>query len=51
VSGVDGVRAFAAVPVDHLGCAWLPGGVIGVIFLVISGYLITSLLPAERRAT
>ncbi len=36
----------------HIGAAWLPGGFLGVdVFLVISGYLITSLLLAERRAT
>jgi peptidoglycan/LPS O-acetylase OafA/YrhL len=52
--GVDGLRAFAvaAVVTYHIGAAWLPGGFLGVdVFLVISGYLITSLLLAERRAT
>ena len=52
--GVDGLRALAvaAVVTYHIGAAWLPGGFLGVdIFLVISGYLITSLLLAERRAT
>ncbi len=52
--GVDGLRAVAvaAVVTYHIGAAWLPGGFLGVnIFLVISGYLITSLLLAERRAT
>lgn len=52
--GVDGLRAVAvaAVVVFHLGAAWLPGGYLGVdVFLVISGYLITSLLLAERAAT
>ncbi len=35
-----------------MGAAWLPGGFLGVnVFLVISGYLITSLLLAERRET
>ncbi len=50
--GVDGLRAFAvtAVLVYHLGASWLPGGFLGVdVFLVISGFLITSLLLAERR--
>ncbi len=54
MSGVDGLRAVAvaAVVVFHLGAAWLPGGYLGVdVFLVISGYLITSLLLAERAAT
>lgn len=52
--GVDGLRALAvaAVVVYHMGAAWLPGGFLGVdVFLVISGYLITSLLLAERRAS
>lgn len=51
--GVDGLRAIAvaAVVTYHLGAAWLPGGFLGVdVFLVISGYLITSLLLAEHRA-
>jgi peptidoglycan/LPS O-acetylase OafA/YrhL len=50
--GVDGLRALAvaAVVMYHLGAAWLPGGFLGVdVFLVISGYLITSLLLAEFR--
>ena len=52
--GVDGLRAVAvaAVVTYHIGASWLPGGFLGVdVFLVISGYLITSLLLAERRAT
>src|SRR5262245_26914377 len=52
--GVDGLRAVAvaAVVIYHIGASWLPGGFLGVdIFLVISGYLITSLLLAERRMT
>ena len=52
--GVDGLRALAvvAVVVYHLGAAWLPGGYLGVdVFLVISGFLITSLLLAEHRRT
>jgi peptidoglycan/LPS O-acetylase OafA/YrhL len=52
--GVDGLRALAvaAVVIYHLGASWLPGGFLGVdVFLVISGYLITSLLLAEFRQT
>ena len=52
--GVDGLRAVAvaAVITYHIGASWLPGGFLGVdIFLVISGYLITSLLLAERKNT
>jgi peptidoglycan/LPS O-acetylase OafA/YrhL len=52
--GVDGLRAVAvaAVVTYHIGASWLPGGFLGVdVFLVISGYLITSLLLAERRLT
>jgi peptidoglycan/LPS O-acetylase OafA/YrhL len=52
--GVDGLRAVAvaAVVTYHIGASWLPGGFLGVdVFLVISGYLITSLLLAERKAT
>jgi peptidoglycan/LPS O-acetylase OafA/YrhL len=52
--GVDGLRAVAvaAVVTYHIGAAWLPGGFLGVdVFLVISGYLITSLLLAERKAS
>ncbi|MEZ5080009.1 MAG: acyltransferase family protein [Thermoleophilia bacterium] len=51
---VDGLRAVAvaAVVVFHLGAAWLPGGFLGVdVFFVISGFLITSLLLTEHRAT
>src|SRR6478672_6807331 len=52
--GVDGLRALAvaAVVAYHAGAAWLPGGFLGVdVFFVISGYLITSLLLAEHRAS
>lgn len=48
---LDGVRALAvaAVLLFHGGVAWLPGGFLGVdAFFVLSGYLITSLLLAER---
>ena len=51
---IDGLRAIAvlAVVVYHAVPAWLPGGFVGVdVFFVISGYLITSLLVAERDRT
>ncbi len=51
--GVDGLRALAVATVFifHAGGTWLPGGFLGVdFFLVISGYLITSLLVAEQRS-
>jgi peptidoglycan/LPS O-acetylase OafA/YrhL len=50
--GLDGMRALAviAVMVYHANADWLPGGYLGVeIFFVISGYLITLLLIAERE--
>src|SRR5918993_4044245 len=50
--GLDGLRALAvvAVVVYHANSAWLPGGFLGVeMFFVISGYLITLLLIAERE--
>ncbi|QMU77138.1 acetyltransferase [Streptacidiphilus sp. PB12-B1b] len=49
--GLDGVRALAvaAVLVFHVHAGWLSGGFLGVdVFFVLSGYLITSLLTAER---
>ncbi|MGW3245403.1 acyltransferase family protein [Streptomyces sp. NPDC001070] len=49
--GLDGLRALAvtAVVVYHVHDAWLPGGFLGVdLFFVISGYLITSVLAADR---
>ena len=52
--GLDGLRALAVLAVlgYHGGIVGLPGGFLGVeVFLVISGYLITSLLVAERNAT
>ncbi len=52
--GVDGLRALAvaAVVAYHAGLSWLPGGFLGVdVFLVISGYLITSLLLVELQVT
>ncbi len=50
--GLDGMRALAvvAVMVYHANSSWLPGGFLGVeMFFVISGYLITLLLIAERE--
>ncbi len=52
--GLDGMRALAviAVMVYHANSSWLPGGFLGVeMFFVISGYLITLLLIAERERT
>ncbi len=52
--GLDGMRALAviAVMIYHANSAWLSGGVLGVeVFFVISGYLITLLLMAEREQT
>ncbi len=50
--GLDGMRALAviAVMVYHANSTWLRGGFFGVeVFFVISGYLITLLLIAERE--
>jgi len=52
--GLDGMRALAvvAVMVYHANSDWLHGGFLGVeMFFVISGYLITLLLIAERERT
>jgi peptidoglycan/LPS O-acetylase OafA/YrhL len=52
--GLDGMRALAvvAVMVYHANPDWLPGGFLGVeVFFVISGYLITLLIIAERERT
>ncbi|MGB3290142.1 MAG: acyltransferase family protein [Burkholderiaceae bacterium] len=52
-SDIQGIRAIAvlAVMLFHLNNEWLPGGYIGVdIFLVISGYLITSQLIQRRMS-
>jgi len=54
VPGLDGLRALAvlAVVVYHANREWLGGGFLGVeVFFVISGYLITLLLIAERERT
>lgn len=51
---LDGLRALAvlAVLAYHADLLWMPGGFLGVeIFFVVSGYLITSLLLAEYRAS
>jgi peptidoglycan/LPS O-acetylase OafA/YrhL len=51
---LDGLRAVAvaAVLLYHGGVDWMPGGFLGVdLFFCLSGYLITSLLLAERRGT
>ncbi|MEM9747516.1 MAG: acyltransferase family protein [Actinomycetota bacterium] len=52
--GLDGMRAIAvvAVMIYHANPSWLPGGFLGVeMFFVISGYLITLLIIAERERT
>jgi peptidoglycan/LPS O-acetylase OafA/YrhL len=58
--GLDGLRAISVLAVmvfhhDLIGgheVGWAPGGFLGVeVFFVVSGYLITSLLLAERRRT
>lgn len=54
VPGLDGLRALAviAVVIYHANKQWLGGGFLGVeVFFVISGYLITLLLIAERERT
>jgi len=52
--GIDGLRAIAVIAVIlyHAEFGFIPGGFLGVeVFLVISGYLITSLLILERLRT
>ncbi|WP_160425276.1 acyltransferase family protein, partial [Agromyces seonyuensis] len=54
IAGLDGLRALAvlAVIAYHAVPAAVPGGFAGVdVFFVISGFLITRLLLAERDAT
>ena len=54
VPALDGLRALAvaAVLLYHGDVSWMPGGFLGVeVFFVISGYLITALLLAERQRT
>jgi peptidoglycan/LPS O-acetylase OafA/YrhL len=51
---LDGIRAvsIALVLVFHLGASWMPGGYLGVsVFFTLSGFLITSLLLAERASS
>lgn len=50
---IDGLRALAVVPVIlfHAGFQAFSGGFVGVdVFFVISGYLITSVIVAEKQA-
>jgi peptidoglycan/LPS O-acetylase OafA/YrhL len=50
---IDGLRALAVLPVVlfHAGFAAFSGGFVGVdVFFVISGYLITAIILAERSA-
>jgi len=54
IPGLDGLRALAvaAVLAFHFGVPGLDGGMLGVdIFLALSGFLITSLLLAERAGS
>lgn len=54
VPALDGLRGLAvvAVLVYHHGVGWARGGFLGVsLFFTLSGFLITSLLVGEHRAT
>lgn len=53
IRGLDGLRGLAVLGVlfFHGGFSWATGGFLGVsLFFTLSGYLITSLLLAERSA-
>ena len=50
---IDGLRALAVIPVIlfHAGFENFSGGYVGVdVFLVISGYLITSIILLEKKS-
>lgn len=54
IRGLDGLRGLAVLGVlfFHGGFSWATGGFLGVsLFFTLSGYLITSLLLAERSST
>ncbi|MEY2754519.1 MAG: hypothetical protein RJB65_877, partial [Actinomycetota bacterium] len=54
VPSLDGIRAVAVILVllFHARVSWMPGGYVGVsVFFTLSGFLITSLLLAERWST